>query len=76
MNQSIFMDKSPAPMQISEAATMDEWELLTRWGFSSEEIVSLLWLRQWYLAGGSDRAVLVRCLEFLCLLVYTGELEL
>lgn len=78
MNQSMHPCQSPAPKRVSEAAAvpMDERDLLTRWGFSPEEIDSLLWLRQWYLAGGSDRAVLVRCLEFLRLLVYAGELEL
>ena len=38
-------------------------------GFTTEEIVSLLWLRQWYQTGGSDRALLVRHLEFLRLRV-------
>ena len=40
------------------------------------EIASLLWLRQWYQAGSSDRALIVRYLEFLHLLVRSGELEL
>ncbi len=53
-----------------------ETELLAKWGFNAEEIASLLWLRQWYQNGGSDRAVIVRHLEFLRLLVICGELEL
>jgi hypothetical protein len=53
-----------------------EQELLTQWGFTAEEIASLLWLRQWYQTGGSDRALMVRHLEFLRLLVQSGELEL
>jgi hypothetical protein len=76
MNQSMHPCQSPAPKRVSEAVPMDERDLLTRWGFSPEEIASLLWLRQWYLTCGSDRAVLIRCLEFLRLLVYAGELEL
>ena len=57
-------------------AVPTEQELLTRWGFTTEEIASLLWLRQWYQTGGSDRALMVRHLEFLRLLVQSGELEL
>jgi hypothetical protein len=34
-------------------------------GFTTEEMVSLLWLRQWYQTGGSDRVPIVRHLEFL-----------
>ncbi len=54
---------------------LTEQELLGQWGFTPEEIASLLWLRQWYQTGGSDRALLIRHLEFLRLLVRTGELE-
>jgi hypothetical protein len=43
-------------------------------GFTTEEIVSLLWLRQWYQTGGSDRVPIVRHLEFLKLLVLNGKL--
>lgn len=50
-------------------------ELLTSWGFTPREIASLLWLRQWYQMGGSDRATMVRHLEFLRLLVQSGDLE-
>lgn len=56
--------------------TPTEKDLLAQWGFSAEETTSLLWLRQWYQTGGSDRAVIVRHLEFLRLLVRSGELEL
>ena len=51
-------------------------DLLAGWGFDPHEIASLLWLRQWYQNGGSDRATLVRHLEFLRLLVQSGELDL
>jgi len=57
-------------------ATLSEKDLLAEWGFTEEEITSLLWLRQWYQTGGSDRVVIVRHLEFLRLLVRSGELEL
>ena len=51
-------------------------DLLAGWGFDPHEIASLLWLQQWYQNGGSDRATMVRHLEFLRLLVQSGELEL
>ena len=53
-----------------------EQQLLAQWGFTAEESASLLWLQRWYQTGGSDRAVVVRYLEFLRLLVRSGELEL
>jgi hypothetical protein len=53
-----------------------EKDILAQWGFVADEVASLLWLRQWYQSGGSDRAVMVRQLEFLKLLVRSGELEL
>ncbi|MFL5658998.1 MAG: hypothetical protein ACJ8CB_33050 [Ktedonobacteraceae bacterium] len=59
----------------SEVPILTEYELLAQWGFTDEEIVSLLWLQQWYQTGGSDRALIVRHLEFLRLLVRPGELE-
>jgi hypothetical protein len=57
-------------------AVPTEQELLAQWGFPAQEIASLLWLRQWYQTGGSDRALMVRHLEFLRHLVRSGELEL
>ena len=56
--------------------TLSETNLLAGWGFTPHEIASLLWLRQWYQTGGSDRASMVRHLEFLKMLVHSGELEL
>lgn len=55
---------------------LSETDLLAGWGFDPHEIASLLRLRQWYQTGGSDRANMVRHLEFLRLLVQSGELEL
>ncbi len=57
-------------------ATLSEKDMLAEWGFTPQEITSLLWLQQWYQTGGSDRVVIVRHLEFLRLLVRSGELEL
>jgi predicted DNA-binding transcriptional regulator len=53
-----------------------EREKLAQCGFTAEEIVSVLWLRQWYQSGGSDRVAMVRHWEFLRLLVMHGKLEL
>ncbi len=50
-------------------------ERLVNCGFTCEEIVSLLWLQNWYQSGGSDRVVLVRHWEVLRLLVLNGKLE-
>lgn len=52
-----------------------EREWLVQYGFTPEEISALLWLRQWYQVGGSDRMQLVRHWEFLKLLVRSGKLE-
>lgn len=56
--------------------TVSETELLTENGFTADEIVSLLWLRQWYQNGGSDRMEVVRHLEFIKLLVLNGKIDL
>ena len=56
--------------------TVAETELLIENGFTSDEIVSLLWLRQWYQNGGSDRMEVVRHLEFIKLLVLHGKIDL
>ncbi len=59
------------PMEIS----VTERDELTQQGCTAEEIVSLLWLRQWYQAGGSDRVALVRRWEFLQFLVTRGRID-
>jgi hypothetical protein len=58
------------------ANPLTETMLLTKWDFTAEEIASILWLRQWYQNGGSDRAVIVRHLEFLRFLVKNGAIAL
>ena len=72
MNPQISSEKT---FETSEIVTSDA-EALTQSGFTQEEIVSLLWLRQWYQNGGSDRVEVVRHLEFLKLLVTSGKMEL
>lgn len=52
-----------------------EAETLTYLGFTDDEIMSLLWLRQWYQHGGSDRIEIVRRLEFMQQLVLHGQIE-
>lgn len=52
-----------------------ERDTLVQYGFTDDEIVSLLWLRQWYQNGGSDRVEILRHWEFLKFLVMSGKLE-
>lgn len=63
-------------MTIDSAVLNVEWQRLAQWSFTPEEIVTLLYLRQWYQAGGSDCALLVRHLKFFLLLARSGELDL
>lgn len=58
-----------------ETATA-EGEALASLGFTNDEIVSLLWLRQWYQYGGSDRVEIVRHLEFLKQRLLQGQIDL
>jgi hypothetical protein len=55
--------------------TTSERDTLTQCGFTPEVIASLLWLREWYQHGGSDRINVVRHLEFLKFLVKSGKLQ-
>ena len=54
---------------------VSDGEMLVQCGFTTEEIVALLWLRQWYQMGGSDRFQIMSQWEFLKLLVRDGKLE-
>lgn len=56
-------------------SAIPETEALAQCGFTPDEIVSVLWLRQWYENGGSDRIEIVRRLEFIKRLVLSGKLE-
>ena len=75
MNPQVQSEKELDTLNNAEIATT-EIDILTQSGFTSEEIVSLLWLRQWYQNGGSDRIEVVRHLEFLKLMVMSGKIEL
>ena len=75
MNPQMQTQAQPERSTYSDVAS-SETDLLSGWGFTPHEVASLLWLRQWYQNGGSDRASLVRHLEFLRLLVRRGELQL
>jgi hypothetical protein len=57
-------------------ATRKETDILVQCGLSAEEIVALLWLRQWYQTGGSDRVQIMRHLEYLKFLVLHGKMTL
>ncbi|MGH2507533.1 MAG: hypothetical protein ACRDHZ_09060 [Ktedonobacteraceae bacterium] len=52
-----------------------EIEALVHLGFTDDEVTSLLWLRQWYQHGGSDRMEIVRRLEIIQQLVLNGQIE-
>lgn len=62
--------------QTEDISTSSEMDVLMQHGFTTDEVISLLWLRQWYQTGGSDRMEIVRHLEFLKTLVTSGKLEL
>jgi hypothetical protein len=69
-----FMNTQPLELETHVDETVTEIDELTLCGFNQEEIVSLLWLRQWYQTGGSDRMEVVRNLEFLKHLVESGRI--
>jgi len=75
MNPQMHIEAQHERPSYSDIALSDT-DLLTRWGFTQHEVASLLWLQQWYQTGRSDRANIVRHLEFLRLLIHSGELEL
>lgn len=72
------MNTRPLEMIAHEHVERSETEtdVLAQVGFTQDEIISLLWLRQWYQNGGSDRVAIVRRLEFLKLLIANGKVEL
>jgi len=75
MNPQIQSEKELAITNTIDIA-ITETDTLLENGFTSEEVVSLIWLRNWYQTGGSDRVEVVRHLEFLKLLVVSGKMEL
>ena len=74
MNSHMTVTEIRENTTVVETTTSDI-EALTQYGYSADEIISLLWLRQHYQSGGSDRASVVRYLEFLRHLVMSGKLE-
>jgi len=74
MNPQIQSEKELDIVNTADIA-ITETDTLTENGFTSEEIVSLVWLRQWYQTGGSDRVEVIRRLEFLKLMVTNGKIE-
>lgn len=61
--------------QTEDTSTSSEMDVLMQHGFTTDEVISLLWLRQSYQTGGSDRMEIVRHLEFLKTLVTSGKLK-
>jgi hypothetical protein len=74
MNTHIDVNKQ-SEMAAHRETIMIGLEKLIGYGFTPDEIVSLLWLQKWYQAGGSDRIELVRYWEFLQYLVLNGRLD-
>ena len=70
------MNTQPLEMITNVDNIVSDTDVLTQLGFSEDEIISLLWLHQWYQRGGSDRIEVLRHLEFLKLLVGNGKIEL
>ncbi|QBD79126.1 hypothetical protein EPA93_25350 [Ktedonosporobacter rubrisoli] len=69
------MNTQPLEMVTNVENTVSETDVLAQSGFTQDEIISLLWLRQWYQNGGSDRVEVLRQLEFLRLLIVNGKIE-
>ena len=68
-----FMNTQPLELETHVDNAITEIDEMALYGFTQEEIVSLLWLRQWYQNGGSDRMEVVRNLEFLRHLIDNGK---
>ena len=69
------MNTQPLEMITNVDNAVPDTDVLTQSGFSEDEIISALWLRQWYQNGGSDRIAVLRHLEFLKRLVVNGKIE-
>jgi hypothetical protein len=74
MNQQIQIEEEHNMVMRVETNAVER-DQLAQWGFSTEEIVALFWLRRWYQTGGSDRMELLRHWEFLKWMVKAGRLE-
>ena len=74
MNTDIQAEKQ-LEMGSQAQASLTETDMLAQCDLSAEEIVAMLWLRQWYQTGGSDRVQIVRSFESLKWLFMMGMLE-
>ena len=70
------MNTQPLEIITNVENTVSDTDVLTQVGFSEDEIISVLWLRQWYQTGGSDRIEVLRYLEFIKHLVVNGKMDL
>lgn len=71
---SCILAKERCDMATPTDTTATDIEGLNGCGFTTEEIVSLLWLQHWYQTGGSDRVEPLRQWEFLKYLVLNDKL--
>jgi hypothetical protein len=71
-----IMNTRPLEMISNINDTETDTDILAQNGFSQDEIISLLWLQQWYQHGGSDRVEVLRHFEFLRLLLVNGKVDL
>ena len=77
MNQQIHSEEPLlTETNLETISSETEQDVLVQQGFSPDEIMCLLWLRQWYQNGGSDRTEIIRHLEFIKLLVINGKMAL
>lgn len=75
LNTSTVAEKQGEIAAQAEKSATDDLERLASYGFTSEEVDSLIWLQKWYQTGGSDRVELVRHWEFFHFLVINGKLD-
>ncbi len=75
MDQYMYV-QGPTKTSVLIETSVIEKDILTDGGFSAEESLAVLWLRQWYQTGGSDRAAVLRHLEFLKKLLSDGKIDL
>jgi hypothetical protein len=68
------MNTQPLEMTTDTEPIETDTDILQKVGFSEDEIISLLWLQQWYQHGGSDRIEVLRRLEFLKIQVGNGRI--
>lgn len=81
VEEKLIMNPQIQPESVIERVNTEETivtdaEALTHQGFNEDEVISLLWLRQWYQHGGSDRVEVIRHLEFLKQQILEGKITL